>query len=191
MNTVQVNQQNFTGVSHICSDGTGVTCDGAANTFLTHKYDVQQTLTNSNLCLSPIPSEIGNNLSNVQDEHSGLATNSDFGTAISLSMGTMMRGVKDRRVPFPHFRKLFALQVGDTIPLTTVQDTFNVSPQSFVTQEYPPDPAQPTKIVKESVSQDVKYTTTWAIVLYVILMIVFIVLSIIFILRIKSSSPTT
>jgi hypothetical protein len=73
------------------------------------------------------------------------------------------------------------------VPLTSTLDSFEVNSESFITQEYPTDPTNPTKTVKETSIQSVKYTTGWAIGLYVVLILIFLVLSILFIYRIKKA----
>lgn len=145
--TSQVSDQFFIGNSTICEDGFGNTCDLDLNAVPLNKYDQKTTVTSANNCVSSFPTKSTTALQNSQDQHSGLSTNSENNVDLSFnSLSTFEGAKKQKRVPYPTLRKLYQLQA-TVVALTTTSDYFAVSPQDFITQEYPEDPAQPTRQV--------------------------------------------
>ena len=76
LNTIQANEQFYSGSSSICTQGTGATCVEDLNAVGTNQYGASygKSFFSKNTCTSSIPAYLDELRQNTQDEHSGLST---------------------------------------------------------------------------------------------------------------------
>jgi len=126
--TSQVETNNYAGSSTICTQGNGATCINDLNAQPTNEYSSSRTgKASENTCTSSFPTQANSDFKNVQDEHSGLSTNSNTTRAASLPLNTMFEGTrKMKRVAYPSLRKLYQL-TASSMPLMSTISEFGVN----------------------------------------------------------------
>lgn len=140
-------------------------------------------------CTNQLPLSGTGSTNNAIDQGSGLATayggDSDSGLSISALMSPMPGTNSMRHLhPFPSLKAIYEAYGTETeVPLSSMNETFTVTPSSFINVEYPVNTTQPTIDVKNGTkteTTDTKEPITWSVSLYSVIMAVCVILIVIF-----------